>query len=59
MGGLLGEAVCTLSVSAFAGFDLEAHLLDDGTADEPTHAVGLPAGCGHEVFQRGTVRFAE
>ena len=57
--GLLGEAVYTLTVIALFGLDLEAHLLDDGTADEPAHAVALPAGRGHEVFQCRPVRLAK
>ena len=39
--GLLGERVCAFAVGAFLRFNLEAHLLDDSTADESAHAVGL------------------
>ena len=59
MEGLLGERVCAFAVGAFLRFNLEAHLLDDGTTDEAPHAVGLPAGCGHQVLDRGPVRLAE
>jgi hypothetical protein len=38
---LLGQRVYAFAVGAFFGFNLETHLLDDGTTDEPAHAVGL------------------
>ena len=55
---LLGEGVGAFAVGALLRFNLEAHLLDDGTAYEAPHAVRLPAGRGHDVLQRcshGTV----
>ena len=55
---LLGDGVDAIAVGALLRFDLEAHLLDDGTTEESPHAVGLASGCGHEVFQSGPVRLA-
>ncbi len=46
LGGSLSDGVGPLAVGALLRFDLEAHLLDDGTADESPDAVGLPAGRG-------------
>jgi hypothetical protein len=39
--------------STFEGLNAVVHLLADVRGDEPTHGMGLPAGQGHNCFERG------
>ena len=45
--------------SAFEGLNAVVHLLADVRGDEPAHAMGLPAGQGHNGFERGAYRMFE
>ena len=44
---------------ALGGFQFEAHLLANGPAQEPAHAVGLPAGQFHQFIERGSIFAAQ
>ena len=46
---LLRGPVYALAVSTLDGLQLETHLLADGPAQEPPHAVALPAGELHQL----------
>jgi len=52
---LAADRVDPGAVFALGRFDLQALFLAQGTADEPSDTMGLPAGGFHQFSQRGTV----